>query len=77
VEQLVSLRLVMFSAEAQSRAIVNSMYRWFGNKCSTPTFHASSWLSRGSDISVMSKSSLLFPVIKVGSLHLLHINRFD
>jgi len=67
----------MFSAGGQSRIIVNSMYRWSENECSIPTFHASSWLSRGSHICVMSKNSLLFLVMKVGSLPLLQMNRFD
>jgi len=67
----------MLSARGQSRVIVNSMCRWSENECSIPTFHSSSWLSRGSDISVMSKFFLLFLVMKVGSLRLLQINRFD
>jgi len=68
--QLVNLRLVMFSAGGQSRLIVNSMYRWSENECSI-------WLSRGSDIRVMSSTSLLFLVMNVGSLPLLQMNRFD
>jgi len=35
------------------------------------------WLNRGSDISVMSKTSLLFLAMKIGSLPLLQMNRFD
>jgi len=37
---------------------------------------SSSWLSRESDIRVMSKTSLLFLVMNIGSLPLLHISRF-
>jgi len=53
------------------------MYRWSEIECLIPTFHASYWLSRESDISVMSKTSLLSLVMKVGSLPLLQMNRFD
>jgi len=68
--QLVSLRLVMFSAGGQSRVIVSSMYRWSEIECSIPTFYASSWLSRESDIRVIL-------LMKVGSLPSLQISRFD
>jgi len=44
---------------------IHYRYRWSENECSTPTFLASSWLSRGSDFKT-SKKSLLFLVMQVG-----------